>query len=99
NATAATGSGDVLVRCNLDSSPFLGYWDDTKWNANGSLDLLNGTKKLNIVLSTAFEPTEEESNAEDGSRYSYALTATAGAHQWTASTGLYTATVDYYIGW
>ncbi|GAA5436076.1 spore coat protein U domain-containing protein [Deinococcus aquaticus] len=98
-STAATGSGKVSVRCNLDSSPFLGYWDDTQWNANGSIDLMNGANKLNVVLTTDIDPTLVPSNPADGSRYTYGLTATAAAQQWTAPNGSYSAVVDYYIGW
>lgn len=97
--TATTGSGKVSVRCNLDSSPFLGYWDNTQWNANGSIDLMNGANKLNVVLTTDIDPTSAASNPADGSRYTYGLTATAAAQQWTAPNGSYSAVVDYYIGW
>lgn len=97
--TAATGSGKVSVRCNLDSSPFTGYWDDTQWNADGSIDLMNGANKLNVVLTTDDTPTTVSSDPADGSRYTYGLTAKAKAQQWTAPNGLYNATVNYYIGW
>jgi len=96
---STTGTGAVLVRCNLDSGPFLAYWDDTQWNPNGSVDLMNGTNKLNVVLSADADPTFLGSDSIMGSGYVYNLMATAAAGQWTAPTGSYTKVVDFYVGW
>lgn len=97
-ATPTIGIGQVDVRCNLDSGPFLAYWDDTQWNANGSVDLMNGTNKLNVMLSADVDPTPV-SAPRDGSSYVYNLNATAAAGQWMAPTGAYTKVVDFYVGW
>lgn len=96
--TPAAGNGTVGVHCNQDTAPFIGYWDDTQWNANGSLDLNNGSNKLNVTLGTDVDPTSTGSGTA-GSFYTYGISATAPAGQWTAPTGAYSAVVDYYIGW
>lgn len=96
---AVTGESLVSVRCNLATEPFLGYWDDTQWNADGTVDLAGAGGVLKVMLETDFEPTVAQSNDADGSRYTYGVTATAAAGQWTAASGAYSATVDYYIGW
>ena len=96
----ATGGGAlVAVRCNQDTAPFIAYWDDTTWKADGSLDLKNGSQVLNVVLTTDDDPTPVTGSAGSGSYYTYGVKATAKAGQWAAGNGTYTAVVDYYIGW
>ncbi|KQQ97731.1 spore coat protein U domain-containing protein [Deinococcus sp. Leaf326] len=99
NPDAAQGTALVQLRCNQDTVPFLGYWDNTQWKADGSLDLKNGNNLLNIVLATDEDATPTTGAAGTGSHYTYGVRATAKPGQWAASNGAYTAVVDYYIGW
>ena len=97
--TATEGAALVQVRCNQDTAPFIAYWDDTTWKADGSVDLKNGSQVLNVVLTTDADPTPVTGAAGSGSHYTYGVKATAKAGQWAAGNGTYTAVVDYYIGW
>jgi hypothetical protein len=99
NPEAAEGTALVQLRCNQDTEPFQSFWDDTQWNADGSLDLKNGSNLLNIMLSTDDNPTPATGSAGTGSYYTYGVKAMAEAGQWGASNGTYTAVVDYYLKW
>jgi hypothetical protein len=95
----AQGTALVELRCNQDTAPFIGYWDDTTSKADGSFDLKNGNSVLNLMLTNDDEPTLATGAAGTGSHYTYGVKATAKAGQWAAGNGTYTAVVDYYIGW
>lgn len=95
----AQGTALVQVRCNQDTAPFIAYWDDTASKEDGSFDLKNGSKVLNVTLTTEDDATAVTGAAGSGSHYTYGVKATAKAGQWAASNGTYTAVVDYYIGW
>ncbi|RJF74502.1 hypothetical protein D3875_04270 [Deinococcus cavernae] len=100
STTASVGNSQVLVVCNRDTAPFAGYWDDTGFNPDGSIDLLDaGNHKLNVTLATDFDYTDTGYAANGGSSYSYGISATAKAGQWAAPSGSYTKTVDYLVGW
>lgn len=100
SATATTGSSEVSVRCNLDTTFLAGYWNDTQANADGTVDLIGpGGQVLQVMLDTDFEPELQNSSATDGSRLTFGITATAKPGQWTASVGAYSATFDYFVGW
>ncbi|WP_188905459.1 hypothetical protein, partial [Deinococcus aerophilus] len=73
----AKGFGAVSVRCNLDTTPFLGYWDDTQWNTDGTVDLMNGPSALKVMLESDIEPNFIGSDSLNGSQYSYNIMASA----------------------
>ncbi|OLV18627.1 spore coat protein U domain-containing protein [Deinococcus marmoris] len=100
SATAITGGSDVSVHCNQDTTFLAGYWNDTQANADGTVDLIGpGGQVLQVKLDTEFDPIIQSSDATDGSRLTFGITATAEPGQWTAAVGAYSATFDYFVGW
>lgn len=99
NPSGATASANVDVTCNLNTTPFLAYWDMSGMNTDGTYDLTSGGNSLKVMLDVDFDPTPNGAAPGGGSAYYYGVKVTAPAGQWNVPSGTYSRVVDLLVGW
>ena len=97
DVTPLAGSTIITVKCNRGTQPVTSYWGVEPFL---DVDLSSSTSsdKLTVTLGYGPDPVESSLSLDGADLWEYIVTATPLPGQWGASSGSYSGTQIYYIG-